>query len=88
MTTRMQALYGLALILIGGVKIWLHMGSVSVLSLPLCSGKTLTVSAGQMSLFEQAHCWGCYVFGAGLILVGVAAFGAYAQRRTVAAQTD
>ena len=88
MTTRMQALYGLALMLIGGMKTWLHIGSIPVLSLPLCSGKTLTVGAVQTSLFAQAHCWGCYVFGAGLILLGIAAFGAFAKRRTVAAQAD
>ena len=88
MTTLMQALYGLAMIAIGGLKTWFHMGSVPVLSLPMCSGKTVTLSASQVSWFEQAHCWGCYMFAAGLVVLAVAAFNAQKQRRSVTADMD
>ena len=88
MTTLMQTLYGLAMITIGGLKTWLHMGSIPVLSVPMCSGKTLTLAAGQTSWFEQAHCWGCYVFAAGLVWLTVAGITAYTQRRSVTANMD
>lgn len=83
MTQLMQALYGLAFLAIGGVKTWLHMGSVPVLSLPMCSGKSVIVSTSSASWFEQAHCWGCYVFAAGLIMVLFVAAKAVWQRRSV-----
>lgn len=84
----LQALYGLALIAVGGLKTWLHMGSVPVLSLPMCSGKTVTLKASSTSWFEQAHCWGCYALAAGLILVSFAAVKAARQRRSVTAAMD
>lgn len=88
MTTLMQALYGLAMIAVGGLKTWLHMGSIPVLSVPMCSGKTLTLAASQTSWFEQAHCWGCYMFAAGLVWLAVAGMTAYKQRRSVTANMD
>lgn len=88
MTTLMQTLYGLAMIAVGGLKTWLHMGSIPVLSIPTCSGKTLTLPVSQTSWLEQAHCWGCYMFAAGLVVLGLATFRAYQQRRSVAADMD
>lgn len=88
MTTLLQALYGLALIAVGGLKTWLHMGSVPVLSLPMCSGKTVTISASSANWFEQAHCWGCYALATGLILVAIAAINAVRERRSVTADMD
>lgn len=83
MTQMMQTLYGLALLAIGSLKTWLHTGSAEVLSLPLCSGKSVTLSASAASGFEPAHCWGCYVFAAGLIMVLVAAANAAGLRRAM-----
>ena len=88
MTLMMQMLYGLALMAVGGIKTWLHMGSLPVLSLPLCSGKTVTLSASSASWFEQAHCWGCYAFAAGLLWVIFTAARAVRQRRSVTAVLD
>ena len=88
MTTSMQAPYGLAMIAVGGLETWLHMGSIPVLSVPMCSGKTLTLAASQTSLFEQAHCWGCYMFAAGLVWLAVACMTAHKQRRSVTANMD
>lgn len=84
MTTNLQALLGAMMILIGGIKTWLHMGTVPLLSLPTCNGDALTVALGNASLFERAHCWGCYMFAAGLIVVALAAYDRFAKRRSVA----
>lgn len=88
MTTLMQWLYGLAMVLVGGLKTWLHMGSVPVLSLPTCTGKTITISAVQTGWFEQVHCWGCYMLAAGFVMLLVAAVNTYKQRRSVTAIMD
>ena len=88
MTPLMQTLYGLAMIAVGGLKTWLHMGSVPVLSLPMCSGKTVTLTATPSSWFEQAHCWGCYMLAAGLVVLAIAGVSAYKQRRSVTADMD
>lgn len=88
MTTFMQALYGAAMILIGGFKTWLHMGSVPMLSLPTCNGDTLTLALSNASWFERAHCWGCYMLGAGLIVTTFAIYQEAMKRRSVAPLTD
>ena len=88
MTTPMQALYGAAMILIGGLKTWLHMGSIPLLSLPTCNGETLTIALSNASWFEQAHCWGCYMLAAGLIVMAFAGYRELMERRSVAPSTD
>lgn len=84
----MQTLIGAGLFLIGSVKAWMHMTASSVLSLPTCTGKNVLISVSNGSFFERAHCWGCYVAVAGLI---VAAYGIYQyvrQRRAYALKVD
>lgn len=84
----MQTLIGAGLLLIGSVKAWMHMTASSVLSLPTCTGKNVLISVSNGSFFERAHCWGCYVAVAGLI---VAAYGIYQyvrQRRAYALKVD
>ena len=88
MTTLMRLLYGLSMVFVGGVKTWLHMGNVPVLSLPTCTGKTITISASQGSWLEQVHCWGCYLFAAGLVVLAIAGVNAYKERRSVTAIMD
>jgi len=88
MTIYRQALLGAAMILIGSVKTWLHMGSVPILSLPTCNGKTVSIALGQTSWLEQAHCWGCYMLAAGLVMAAFAGWRAYAKRRSVALDMD
>jgi len=88
MTTLMQALYGAAMILIGGLKTWLHMGSIPMLSLPTCNGDPLTVALSNASFFERAHCWGCYMLAAGLIVAAFAGYQALMNRRSVAPSMD
>lgn len=88
MTSMMQALYGGAMILIGGLKTWLHMGSVPILSLPTCNGQALEVPVGPSDWFAQAHCWGCYALAAGIIMMALAGYRALEQRRSVASITD
>ena len=88
MSHALQALLGLLIMGIGGLKTWIHMGTVPVLSLPTCNGKMLTLALGQPSGFEQTHCWGCYAFAFGLALVAVALFRQFRERRSVAYGTD
>jgi len=88
MTTYMQAAYGAAMILIGGLKTWLHMGSIPLLSLPTCNGDTLTIALSNASWFERAHCWGCYMLAAGLMVTAFAGYQAMIKRRSVAVSMD
>lgn len=84
MTTYWQALLSAAMMLIGGLKMWLHMGSVPLLSLPTCNGDTVTLALGGASWFERAHCWGCYMFAAGVILAVMIGVAQASKRRSVA----
>ena len=84
MTNYGTALIGAAMIVIGSLKTWLHMGSVPVLSLPTCNGETLTLAISQAGWFERAHCWGCYMLAAGLIVAAYAVYDRFAKRRSVA----
>ena len=88
MTPTHQSLLGLAMVLLGAVKTWLHIGSIPVLYLATCTGKTIAVSAGQTNWFEQAHCWGCYMLIAGLVVVVHAAARQLQKRRSVANRMD
>lgn len=84
MTNFGTALIGAAMIVIGSIKTWLHMGSIPLLSLPTCNGETLNIALSNVSFFERAHCWGCYMLAAGLIVAAFAACDRFAQRRSVA----
>jgi hypothetical protein len=88
MTNYRQAILGALMVFIGSIKTWLHMGSVPILSLPTCNGKTVSIALGQTSWLEQAHCWGCYMFAAGLVMVAVAGWRAFSKRRSVALNMD
>ena len=88
MTPLMQALYGIAILLVGSVKTWLHMSIVPVLSLPMCSGKTIMIGTSPVGFLEQAHCWGCYAVLPGISLLIMAGYSAFKQRRSVAENTD
>lgn len=88
MSTGLQAAYGLVMVLIGGLKTWLHMGTVPVLALPTCNGKTIAVQLGGQSWFEQAHCWGCYLFAAGLAVLAWTLFRHLEKHRFVTSRMD
>lgn len=88
MTTAQHFLLGLVIMAIGGLKTWLHIGALPVLALPTCTGKTVLITAGNSSWFEQVHCWGCYAFAAGLLIALHAGFRQYQKRRSVALITD
>ena len=88
MSIPVQAILGLVMMAIGGLKTWLHMGTVPMLSLPTCNGKTLSVALSQSNWFEQAHCWGCYAFALGLGLTMFTAFQVIRERRSVAYSMD
>ena len=88
MSTLMQSMLGAVMLIIGGIKTWLHMGTVPILSLPTCNGKTLEIAVGGSSWFEQAHCWGCYMFAAGLGVILFVAFQRFQKRRSVALRMD
>ncbi|MEL7040548.1 MAG: hypothetical protein AAGL90_03440 [Pseudomonadota bacterium] len=88
MALSLQTLLGLVMIAIGGVKTWLHVGSVPVLALQTCNGQTLQMSLDPSHGLLQAHCWGCYLVLAGLVVVGQAAWRAHTKRRTVAYRVD
>jgi hypothetical protein len=84
----MQMMFGMMMLVVGGIKTWLHMGTVPILSLPTCNGKTLEIAVGGSSWFEQAHCWGCYMFAAGLGVISFVAYQQLQKRRSVALRTD
>ncbi|MCH9751641.1 MAG: hypothetical protein NXH70_04285 [Hyphomonas sp.] len=84
MTNFGTALLAAAMIVIGSIKTWLHMGSIPLLALPTCNGETLNIAIGNVSFFERAHCWGCYMLAAGLIVAAFAAHDRFAKRRSVA----
>jgi len=84
MNSYWQAFLGAAMIVIGGIKTWLHMGTVPLLALPTCNGETLNVALSNASWFERAHCWGCYMFAAGFLVLALAAYEQFAKRRSVA----
>ena len=84
MTNNATALLGAAMIVIGSIKTWLHMGSVPLLALPTCNGETLSVTLGNAGLLERAHCWGCYMLAVGIFVVAFAIFRYYSERRSVA----
>ena len=88
MTPSWQALYGLSMVALGALKTWLHMGTIPVLALPTCNGKTLNIAMSNSSLFEQAHCWGCYMFTAGVAVMLFALYRQTQKRRSVASRTD
>ena len=84
MTPTHQSLLGLAMVLLGAVKTWLHVGSIPVLYLATCTGKTVAISTGQAGWFEQAHCWGCYMLVAGILVLAHAGLRQMQKRRSVA----
>ncbi|MEL6415664.1 MAG: hypothetical protein AAFQ15_12070 [Pseudomonadota bacterium] len=88
MPSSLQAVFGVLLMAVGGLKTWLHIGAFPVLALPTCNGKTLNVALSEASVFEQVHCWGCYAFTVGLGLVLFAGYQMMRERRSVAVRTD
>ena len=88
MSAGLQAVFGVLLLALGSVKTWLHMGTVPVLSLPMCSGETMTIELNQASWLAQAHCWGCYAFVAGMLLSLFALYRGIHKRRSVAVWMD
>lgn len=77
-------LIGLVMIALGSVKTWLHMGSVPLLSLPTCTGETVTIALTGSSWLERAHCWGCYMLVGGLAIVLLSLVQQHRERRSVA----
>lgn len=88
MTVFQQSITGIIMILIGGLKTTLHIGSVPMLELPTCSGAIITANLGNAGWFEQAHCWGCYMLVAGLLLCAFALFNRNWPRRTTFVEMD
>lgn len=76
------------MIAVGGLKTWLHIGTIPVLALPTCNGKTLNLAMSNASLFEQAHCWGCYMFTAGVAFILLGLYRQTQKRRSVALWMD
>ena len=88
MTPSLQALCGLLMIAVGGLKTWLHMSTIPVLTLPTCNGKTFDLAMSNASLLEQAHCWGCYIFTAGITVLLLGLYRHTQKRRSVALWMD
>lgn len=82
--TYWQAILGAVMMVIGGLKTWLHMGSIPLLSLPTCNGETISIALSNANWLERAHCWGCYMLAAGMIVALIAAFDQFSKRRSVA----
>jgi hypothetical protein len=88
MSTSLYAISSLILLIAGSLKIWLHMGTATVLALPTCNGRILNIPLDQANWFEQVHCWGCYAFALGLVMIAFAAFRQMQERRSVAYRAD
>ena len=84
MMTYLQAILSAAMMVIGGIKTWLHMGTIPFISLPTCNGETINIALSGASWLEQTHCWGCYLLVAGLIMAVFAANEQISKRRSVA----
>ena len=77
-------LFGLVMIAVGAVKTWLHMGTVPLLALPTCTGDVITVELAGGTWLTRAHCWGCYMLVAGLVVVLFSLLHQRQKRRSVA----
>jgi len=88
MSAAQQALFGLIMIAIGGLKTWLHINAATVLALPTCNGRILELSLNNSSGLTQLHCWGCYLALAGLAVLGLAIHRITRERRSVASRAD
>ncbi|MEM7328378.1 MAG: hypothetical protein AAF437_06535 [Pseudomonadota bacterium] len=88
MTRVQELMIGLLMIALGGLKTWLHMGTIPMLALPTCTGETVFIAASRSSWFEQAHCWGCYMFVAGMLVAMHAGYRYIQKRRSVALIMD
>lgn len=65
---------GLSMLAVGLMKAYLHMISAGTLHMTTCLGREVTLRTSG-PVFQNAHCWGCYVAVAGALVVGVAMFG-------------
>ena len=88
MSIPVQAILGLLMMGIGGLKTWLHIGSLPVLTLQTCNGKTLNIALAETNGLAHFHCWGCYAFVVGLALIMFAASQLMRERRSVASLMD
>ena len=88
MTAPSQTLLGLLMLTVGGLKTLLHMGTVPILTLPTCNGKSVDIALSQSTWFEHVHCWGCYALAAGLVVAAHAVARQFQKRRTVASIMD
>lgn len=88
MTVFQQSMTGILMILIGGLKIVLHIGSAPLLELPTCSGLIITASVQNDIWLKQAHCWGCYTVATGILLCGFALFSRNWSRRSAVSEPD
>ena len=59
---------GLAMIAVGLLKAYLHTMSTGVIHITTCLGRDVTLYA-QGSLWSNAHCWGCYMALAGVLVI-------------------
>lgn len=88
MNMRYFTLVGAVLLLVGSIKTYMHLSMGSVIALPTCTGRNVLISVSQGSFFEQAHCWGCYMALAGLMVLGWTLLYDLQQKRTQAFNLD
>lgn len=78
MSSILKTVLALVMILIGGVKIVLHMTAAQSLLVETCGGRLLSIPLDQTGLLTSAHCWGCYMAVSGVALLALVVWERYA----------
>ncbi len=60
-------------VLVGAGKAWMHGNAMATLSVPGCLGQNFTIRL-DLPVWQQAHCWGCYLAIGGLIILAIELF--------------
>lgn len=88
MSVAQNGLASIFMLVVGALKTWLHVGSIPVLSLTTCAGKSVSLPLESNGIFAHWHCWGCYMVVAGLILAGRTVWLVWSARQAAAKLSD
>ena len=79
----LSLLIAFGLIFVGGARMTVQAMQQETLLIPTCLGQTLTLNIGHSGWYAL-HCWGCYAFIFGVMLLAVLAVQKIRQRQTSA----
>lgn len=86
MSPRMQFLTAAVLFIAGLAKAVAHMTTAYTIGISTCLGNEIVLPV-QASMWERAHCWGCYAAVAGVVWMIALTLGSAARRRALARQS-